>query len=159
MLRPLAASPDLKTPSPVIYLADNLDEAQNLGWCIDTVGRGFNDKLHVHSCKPRGGDVQFRFNGQTGQIMSATFDTKCLELVAPEDAKTPFGLVDCSQTQITQRYQYDSETGQFHPIGKFDMCLAAGDSSRQAGPFQSRNLTLAKCDAVDPTLTRWVIKD
>ncbi|NRB29925.1 MAG: hypothetical protein HRU27_04945, partial [Rhizobiaceae bacterium] len=64
----LAADPDLKTPSPVIYLADNLDEKDNLGWCIDTVGRGLSDRLHAHSCKPRGGDVQFKFDAQTGQI-------------------------------------------------------------------------------------------
>ena len=35
-----SAPPDLKTPTPVVYLADNLDEQDNLGFCIDTVGRG-----------------------------------------------------------------------------------------------------------------------
>ena len=31
-----AAPPALQTPEPAIYLADNLDEKDNLGWCIDT---------------------------------------------------------------------------------------------------------------------------
>ena len=44
-----SAPPDLKTPTPVIYLADNLDEQDNLGFCIDTVGRGFAERLHAHS--------------------------------------------------------------------------------------------------------------
>ena len=52
-----AAPPELQTPAPVIYLADNLDEQDKLGWCIDTVGQGLSDRLHAHSCKPHGGDV------------------------------------------------------------------------------------------------------
>ena len=56
-----ADPPDMKSPTPVIHLADNLDEADNLGWCIDTFGRGLSDRLNAHSCKPQGGDVQFRY--------------------------------------------------------------------------------------------------
>ena len=65
--------PILQTPSPVIYLADNLDEKDQLGYCIDTRGRGFNEELHAHSCKPRGGDVQFSYNKETLQICSVEF--------------------------------------------------------------------------------------
>ena len=32
----IAAPPVLQTPEPVIYLADNIDEQEELGWCIDT---------------------------------------------------------------------------------------------------------------------------
>ena len=55
----LAVSPNLQTPSPVIYLSDNLDEERNLGYCLDPRGRGFSERLHAHSCTPRGGDEQF----------------------------------------------------------------------------------------------------
>ena len=58
----LAAEAVIETPSPVIHLRDNLDEADGLGWCIDTIGRGLSNQLHAHSCKPQGGDVQFRFD-------------------------------------------------------------------------------------------------
>ena len=65
--------PILQTPSPVIYLADNLDEQDQLGYCIDTRGRDFNEELHAHSCKPKGGDVQFSYNKETLQICSVEF--------------------------------------------------------------------------------------
>ena len=58
----IASIPNIKTPAPVIYLEDNLGEKDQLGYCIDTKGRGFGEKLHAHSCKPRGGDVQFRYD-------------------------------------------------------------------------------------------------
>ena len=37
----------IQTPSPVIHLAENLDEQDQLGYCIDTRGRGFNVDLHA----------------------------------------------------------------------------------------------------------------
>ena len=57
----MAEAPDIQTKGTVIYLADNFNEEAKLGWCIDTQGRGFSDKLHAHSCKPTGGDTQFSF--------------------------------------------------------------------------------------------------
>ena len=76
-----ATPPQLQTPSPVIYLQDNLDEAESLGWCIDTLGRGFAEQLQVHSCKPRGGDVQFELIESTAQIRSVEFADFCMTLV------------------------------------------------------------------------------
>ena len=73
--------PQIRTPLPVIYLEDNLDEKDNLGYCIDTVGRGFAEKLHAHSCKPRGGDVQFKYDNDEKRIQSATFEGKCAEVI------------------------------------------------------------------------------
>ena len=61
------------------------DEADDLGWCIDTIGRGMSDRLHAHSCKPRGGDVQFRLSETTGQIASVAFEGKCMANLHPED--------------------------------------------------------------------------
>jgi len=61
----LVNAPIIQTPSPVIYLADNLDEQDQLGYCIDTRGNGFNEELHAHSCKASGGDVQFYYDDQT----------------------------------------------------------------------------------------------
>ena len=105
-----AAPPDLRTPAPVIYLADNLDEQDGLGWCIDTRGRGFSDRLHAHSCKPRGGDVQFRYDEAARRIASATFAGKCAALLAPAAAGAErHGLLPIAQktssglrTSITQ---------------------------------------------------------
>lgn len=66
------------TPAPVIHLADNLDEADGLGWCIDTVGRGFNTALQVHSCKPQGATCSFPLTlelANSGQL--PLMDTAC----------------------------------------------------------------------------------
>ena len=153
-----AASPDLQTPAPVIYLADNLDEKDRLGWCIDTVGRGFGERLHAHSCKPRGGDVQFRYDGKARRIASATYDGKCATLTAPAAAGGSLGLVDCSKDAVAQDFDYDAEAMEFRPGADKALCLVAGAASRSAGPFMSRALELAPCAATDPALKQWRIK-
>ena len=87
--------PYIKTPSPVIYLENNLDEKDNLGYCLDTIGRGFADKLHAHSCKPRGGDVQFKFGYDQKRIQSATFEGKCVEVIDEIKNGSRLGLFNC----------------------------------------------------------------
>ncbi|MEP0943872.1 MAG: ricin-type beta-trefoil lectin domain protein [Rhizobiaceae bacterium] len=151
----VAAEPDLKTPAPVIYLADNLDEKDNLGWCIDTVGRGLSDRLHAHSCKPRGGDVQFRFDGKTGQIQSATFDGKCAQLLNAAGNGVNMGLLDCGGKG--QAFTFDADSGEFRPKFDASLCLVVGANGRSAGPFMSRDLKLESCASTDPKFKRWVI--
>ena len=150
-----AEAPDLKTPAPVIYLADNLDEADNLGWCIDTQGRGFGENLHAHSCKPRGGDVQFTFDAVSGQIRSVAFDGKCMELIAPGDPQIVFGLRDCSDGKAEQVFAFDPSSGHISPGNRPGDCVAAGTASRAAGPFMSRDLILADCASADPAVITW----
>ncbi len=153
-----AGPPELKTPEPVIYLADNLDEQDKLGWCIDTVGRGFGDRLHAHSCKPFGGDVQFYYNKASRQIISATFDGKCATLLASAAAGGTFGLLDCSSTSSAQIFDYDSQSLEFRPGSDNNLCLAVGSSSRSAGPFMSRKLELARCSSTVAKFKQWRIK-
>ena len=151
----LAEAPDLKTPAPVIYLADNLDEADNLGWCIDTQGRGFGENLHAHSCKPRGGDVQFTFDAASGQIRSVAFKDKCMELIASEDPAIAFGLRDCANGKTEQVFAFDPASGRITPGSQPGDCVAAGAASRAAGPFMSRDLILAMCETADPAVITW----
>ncbi len=153
-----AAPPDLQTPAPVIYLADNLDEQDKLGWCIDTVGRGFGERLHAHSCKPRGGDVQFRYDKDARRIASATYAGKCATLTAPAAAGVSLGLVDCSKDSAAQDFDYDGETMEFRPGADRGLCLAAGAASRSAGPFMSRSLELAPCASTDAARKQWRIR-
>lgn len=152
-----AEAPDLKTPSPVIYLADNLDEQDKLGWCIDTVGRGFSEKLHAHSCKPQGGDVQFFHDTASGQIVSAEFAGKCATLNDQAGVGVTFDLLDCAAGMAAQRFSYNTETGSFQPAGDESLCIAVGDASRTAGPFMSRDLELVPCAGTNPILLQWVI--
>lgn len=80
---------------PVIHLADNLGEADGLGWCIDTLGRGLAETLQIHSCKPQGGDTQFRYDAEAQQIQSVAFKGKCVVLRDADNTAAPFGLFDC----------------------------------------------------------------
>ena len=153
-----AEPPDLRTPAPVIYLADNLDEQDGLGWCIDTRGRGFSERLHAHSCKPRGGDVQFRYDEAARRIASATFSGKCAALLAPAAAGVTLGLLDCAKDATGQLFEYDSAAMEFRPGADPALCLAAGAASRSAGPFMSRDLALAPCASTDAKFKQWRIK-
>ena len=154
----LAAPPKLLTPAPVIYLADNLDEQEQLGWCIDTRGRGFSDRLHAHSCKKRGGDVQFSYTKKTGLIKSATFKNKCLARLSL-NLETRFGLLDCDVSSDLQRFSYINSTKEFRPKNQDTNCIAVGKISRKAGPFMSRDLFLAECNLTEPKYKEWLIKE
>ena len=151
-----SAPPDLQTPAPVIYLADNLDEQDNLGFCIDTVGRGFSERLHAHSCKPRGGDVQFDYD--RSRIVSATYAGKCATLQAPAAAGVSLGLLDCSEASAGQIFDYDVDALEFRPGADRDLCLVVGAESRTAGPFMSRSLELAPCASTDAARKQWRVK-
>ena len=151
--------PDLKTPAPVIYLADNLDEQDELGYCIDTVGRGFGERLHAHSCKPRGGDVQFTHDSGARRIMSATFAGKCAELLEPAAPGVTLGLVDCAGNSGRQDFDYDSDEMEFRSGSDETLCLAVGESSRSAGPFMSRDLLLVPCNSTDTRFRQWIIRE
>ncbi len=153
-----AAPPDLQTPAPVIFLVDNLDEQDNLGFCIDTVGRGFAEKLHTHSCKPRGGDVQFDYDRASRRIVSATYAGKCATLQAPAAAGVSLGLLDCSEASAGQIFDYDGAALEFRPGADRSLCLVAGAQSRTAGPFMARSLGLAPCSATDAKYRQWRIK-
>jgi len=147
----------VKTPAPVIHLADNLDEADGLGWCIDTVGRGFANTLHAHSCKPQGGDVQFAFDEASGTVRSVAFEGKCMQL-SEAGSTTDFVLLDCDPANAAQQFTFDGENGTIGPMDASQSCVAVGEGSRSAGPFMSRDLILASCDAVAESHLRWIIK-
>ena len=153
-----AEPPALRTPAPVIYLADNLDEQDRLGWCIDTVGRGFGERLHAHSCKPRGGDVQFAHDAAARRIASATFAGKCAALTAPAAAGVALGLVDCAKAAASQDFDYDRDAMAIRPGGDPTLCLAVGAASRSAGPYMSRDLLLAPCAGTEARFREWRIE-
>lgn len=146
----LAEAPNIQTPSPVLFLADNLDEPDQLGYCLDTLGRGQSDRAQVHSCKPNGGDVQFQFDQATRQIKSVAFTGICLDV-----ADQNFALVECSDVE-SQKFLFDSETGEIQLATNTDLCLSTAAESRQAGPYMSRDLSITECDATPANLKTWV---
>lgn len=154
-----AAPPNVQTPSPVIFLADNLDEKDQLGWCIDTLGRGFAEELQAHSCKPRGGDVQFFHDAQSQQIRSVEFTGKCMTLSAPGNESVPFGLKDCLTDYPAQKFVYDRATKQFRLTNDETLCVSVAAQSRSAGPFMSRDLKLSQCADTDGILMQWIVRE
>ena len=150
-------APEVKTPSPVIFLADNLDEPDKLGWCIDTKGRGFSEVLHAHSCKPHGGDVQFLFDYGSGQIKSVAFENKCATISSLAPGGT-FGLNNCKTESAFQIFKFNTQNAEFSPRDNVDLCIVVGETSRSAGPFMSRKLYLARCDKTTGKFKKWVIK-
>ncbi|MDE2791346.1 MAG: ricin-type beta-trefoil lectin domain protein [Paracoccaceae bacterium] len=148
----------VQTPAPVIHLQDNLDEADGLGWCLDTQGRGYAETLHAHSCKPRGGDVQFSFDSAKAEIRPVAFPDKCV-VALPQDAHTEFGLADCDGNDPAQRFSYRAETLSLYDQGNPARCIAVGAASRSAGPYMSRDLVWADCRSPEPDLRRWIVRD
>lgn len=163
LLPTLAAAdvPQLQNTGSIIYLSDNLDEPDMLGYCIDTAGRGQAERVQLHSCKPdtdetMDRDVLFALNIDTGRIEHQEYTGFCLT-ADPDAAETTFGLVACSDAE-DQKFAFNSESGQIHPAGDDTMCLTAAAESRQAGPFYSRALGLDTCGAVEAPLQSFAVQ-
>lgn len=160
IITPSEQMPKIKTPAPVIHLSNNLDEKDELGYCIDTIGRGRSDRLHLHSCKPEGGDVQFTLDISTGQIKSATYDNLCAEIASKEvvndNAMGNLKLVKCQRT-IMQKFTYDQNSAQIRPQGIDNFCLASSGDSKKAGPYMSRDLVIGLCKVIPTHLKSWTI--
>ncbi len=125
-----------------------------MGWCIDTVWHGLSDRLHAHSCKPQGGDVQFRHDDATAQLISVAFDTKC---ATHQGANEPLILVDCDPGSSFQKLTYDPQKMTLHPEDAPSTCLAVGESSQSAGPYMSRDLLVRECAETDQTHKTWIV--
>jgi len=149
--------PILQTPSPVIHLADNLDEQDQLGYCIDTRGRGFNEELHAHSCKAMGGDVQFFYNKETLQICSVEFTGYCIEIPGGASKGMSLRLLESNTSLSDQKFIYNEDSGEFVPEEDLTLCLAVGETSAAAGIYMSRSLTLELSSETDVKLKQWVI--
>ncbi|MGY3795818.1 ricin-type beta-trefoil lectin domain protein [Aquimarina sp. 433] len=150
-------TPIIQSPAPLIHLADNLDEQDQLGWCIDTQGNGFSENLHTHSCKPTGGDVQFIYNEETFQICSVEFTGFCIEMVGGPAEGMSLSLVESNTDSSDQKFIYDENSGEFNPEANTNLCLAAGDTSGVAGIYMFRSLTLELSSETEESLKKWVI--
>ena len=156
-----AEAPVLRSGTPVIHLADNLDEKEKLGWCIDTKGRGFAETLHAHSCKPEGPaakDTQFSHDAESGQIRSVAFEEKCMAFSDPENEVQPFGLLDCVSGEASQEFVHDPRSMEIRIGSDTSKCVVVAPESRPAGPFMSRDLIVAACGAVEKKFKQWIVR-
>jgi len=130
-----ADAPNIQTVGPIIHLADNLGEEATLGWCIDTEG------------------------ADTGLIKSATYEDMCMVYSAPDDAENPFGLIACDEADEAQRFAYNDTSMEIRLGLDASQCVTVAETIDDAGPFQSRDLILARCDELDPGFKQWVIRE
>lgn len=151
-------APNIQSPEPIIYLADNLDEQDKLGYCIDTDGKDFSDSLQVHSCKPNGDDVLFYYNEETLQISSATYQGFSAAMIGGPKKGMTISLIKSDSESSEQKFIYYKETGEFRPKENTKLCLAAGSESDDAGPYMSRTLSLQPSESTDKKLKTWIIK-
>lgn len=156
----LAEPPVLSATGPLIALADSLDQEQPVGWCIDTIGPGINEKLHTRDCSPdedvETRDFSFTFDAVSGRIASATFANKCIS-VKEDDNKSSLRLFDCDSGDLAQVFKYNSEEMTFHPGASNSICLTVAKMSMDHGRFQSRPIALEECVVVDEKLRQWLI--
>ena len=150
--------PNIKSPEPIIYLADNLDEQEKLGFCSDTDGKGFSDSLQAHSCKPNGDDVLFYYDEKTQQISSATYPNFSAAMTGGPEAGMKISLVKSDAESSDQKFIYDKESGEFRPKENTKLCLAVGTKTDAAGPYMSRTLSLQPTESTDKSLKNWVVK-
>ena len=101
----------------------------------------------------------FSFAPDSGMIESATYDGLCMAYNAPESATNPFGLITCDAQDPNQSFAYDPASMEIHLASDAAQCVTVAAIIDEAGPFQSRDLILASCDALDPRFKQWVIKD
>ena len=151
-------APNIQSPDPIIYLADNLDEQDKLGYCIDTDGKDFSDSLQVHSCKPNGDDVLFYYDQETQQICSATYPGFSAAMIGGPKVGMTISLVKSEPKSSEQKFIYYKESGEFRPKENTKLCLAAGSESDDAGPYMSRTLSLQPTENTAKKLKTWIIK-
>lgn len=156
-----ADAPALQNTGPIIYLADNLDEADKLGYCIDTQARGQTERIQLHSCKPdtdnpMDRDVLFSLNEETGRIEHAEYEDYCLT-ANEAGAETALGLLECTDA-AAQQFSFDADAGEIHPASDESLCLVGAAESSTAGPFMSRPLDVEACEGVDPALKTFVVQ-
>ena len=150
--------PSIQTKGSIIYLADNLDEQDKLGWCIDTDGKGFSGTLQAHSCKPEGNDVLFSYDTDTLQIHSVTYPGYSAAMVGGPKENMTISLIKSNSDSIDQKFIYDKQSGEFRPKSNPNLCLAVAESSDSAGPYMSRKLTLKPLTGTERKLKQWVIQ-
>ena len=153
-----ANPPSIQSDRPLVHLADNLDEKDQLGWCIDTQGRGYNEDLHAHSCKPagRGEDTQFAYVADSGLIRSVPYG-ECVSLARDGSSANPFALRACDADDTRQIFVHDAESGELRLGTEPMFCVVVGTGSASAGPYMSRELNLARCEEMETGYKRWVV--
>ena len=66
-------------------------------------------------------------------------------------------LVESNTSSSNQKFIYNEDSGEFVPEENLTLCLAVGETSRAAGVYMARSLTLELSSETDVKLKQWVI--
>jgi len=143
------------TAAPYINLFANLDEQNDVGWCLDLKGFGASIEfidMQTHSCKDTGDDVNFAIGD--GRVWGAgASEGRCLRARSAE-AGSMVDVPLCNATDPLQDITYCAD-GTLR-LNATHLCLAAGNESRSAGPkWMARDLNFEECDETPTELKTW----
>lgn len=158
----MADAPRVPSDAPFIVLADNLDEPNGYGFCIDTAGRGLSDFAQSHSCKPASkddagnptpNDTQFYYDAKNMRVESVAYPGVCMQILISRYT-TAFALLECSD-HIRQKFVYSPEDKTLAMEEDRAMCVSVVSSTVEAGPWSRRELALTSCDETEDALKQW----
>lgn len=157
-----AEAPHVPSDAPYIVLADNLDEPNGYGFCLDTAGRDLSDFAQAHTCKPavkddagnpKPNDTQFRYDGDTMRVESVAYPGVCVQvLMSPY--MTAFGLLDCDD-HPRQKFVLSPDDQTLRMGEDPSQCVSVVSVTSAAGPWSSRQLALTPCDTTEDLLKQW----
>ena len=158
------AQPDgaLVPANALIHLVDPLDDPGH--YCIDVVGFGsgvlLQEPLQAHTCKPADNrDEQFTYRPSTGQLYMEEYQL-CLQ---PENLApgSELYLRGCSDSPL-QRFELFGDGFIRLPVdGRDQLCVAVapGEGEIINSIHKRRDLSLAACDATEPSLIQWTFSE
>lgn len=175
------------TWSPSISLTSDLDEPQQLGFCLDIFG--FRDgiscssPMQAHSCKTSGADTQFEYYARTKSIRAVNYDENC-DMITTQGVDTTssisskracvfadgmaigstLALTKCDQKEANQNFEAKKTSGDSDNVDSYELhlrdtnlCVVVADNTRQAGRYVARDLFLGDCASVPVELKTWTI--
>lgn len=158
-----AEAPQVPSDPPFIVLADNLDEPNGYGFCLDTAGRDLSDFAHTHSCKPVAqdasgntipNDTQFTYDPGTMRVESVAFPGVCMQVLM-SNYLTAFGLLGCND-HPRQKFVLSSEDQTLRLHQDQTMCVSVAAETLEAGPWSRRDLALTPCNETEDQLKHWI---
>lgn len=157
-----ADAPQVPSDAPFFVLADNLDEPNGYGFCLDTAGRGLSDFMQAHSCKPAAkdaagkptpNDTQFTYDAESMRVESVAYPGVCMQILV-STYTTAFALLDCDD-HPRQKFVFSSEDKTLRMDEDQSMCVGVTSETVEAGPWSRRDLALAPCEDTENALKQW----
>jgi len=169
-------------PGPNVYLADLVDNDNPWGYCLDIAGSPPHpqcDSIQGHTCKSDGADTQFRYDPDTGSIVSQNFNgicnpmydgeqdgriwqadlnnTRggCLRVAGSLEAGTQLVMVECRAPDSLQKFRY-TPSRQFAVVNT-SLCLVLGQERAEQDGFSSRTAELQDCASWPAELSTWEV--